>query len=128
MTPFEQVVATELVELLRAGVPVRAVRLTIRELVVTRIAHGPLGAREIGEVVEAAVSAACRLARDRGVSIDVVETVCMASLEAVRGHGGATAQWLGTATGVVTAALDDLAHEHADEPVWRWLQRRVPRW
>ena len=41
--------------LLRAGVPPRAVRLTVRELLVARIERGPLGAREVSEVVEATV-------------------------------------------------------------------------
>ena len=128
MTPFEQVVAAELVALLRAGVPVRAVRLTVRELLVTRIERGPVGAREVGDAVEAAVRAVCGLARTRDASVDGVEIVCMAALEAVRGHGGETARWLGAATSTIAEALDALAREHAEEPGWRWLVRRVPRW
>src|SRR6266540_7314945 len=115
MTPFEQVVAAELVALLRAGVPVRAVRLTVRELLVTRIERGPVGAREVGDAVEAAVRAVCGLARTRDASVDVVEIVCMAALEAVRGHGGETARWLGAATSTIAEALDALAREHAEE-------------
>lgn len=128
MTPFERVVAAELAGLLRAGVPIRAVRLTIRELLVTRIVHGPLGAREVGEAVEAAVGAACRLARDRDASIDVVETVCMAALEAVRGHEGETARWLTAATSTITTVLNELAHEQVEEPAWHWLMQKVSRW
>ena len=37
MNQFEQLVAAELSGLLRAGVPVRGMRLTVRELIVTRI-------------------------------------------------------------------------------------------
>ena len=57
-TPFEDVVAAELLGLLRAGVPARAVRLTVRELVVTRIERGRLGAREVSDAVEAVMRAA----------------------------------------------------------------------
>ena len=128
MTPFEQLVAAELTVLLRAGVPVRAVRLTVRELVMTRIERGPVGVREVGEAVEAAVRAACRLARERDARVDVVESVCMAALEAVRGHGGETAQWLGAATSTIADALEEFAREYAEEPEWRWLVRRAPRW
>jgi hypothetical protein len=128
MTPFEQVVAAELIALLRAGVPVRAVRLTVRELVVTRIERGPVGAREVGDAVDAAVRAVCHLARERDAPVDVVETVCMAALEAVRGHGGETARWLGAATSTIAETLDELAREHAEEPGWRWLARRVRYW
>jgi len=70
----------------------------------------------------------CAVSRARDASVDVVEIVCMAALEAVRGHGGQTAQWLGAATSTIAEALDELARERAEEPGWRWLVRRVPRW
>ena len=59
---------------------------------------------------------------------EVVETVCRAALEAVRGHGGESARWLADAADSVSAALDEQARERVDEPPWRWLVARVPRW
>lgn len=128
MRPFEEAVASELAELLRAGVPARAVRLTVRELLVGRIARGPLGAREVSGAVEAAVRAACRLARELDAPEELVETVCRAALEAVRGHGGESARWLAEATSAASAVLDELAREGAEEPAWRWLALRLERW
>jgi len=128
MRPFEEAVASELVALLRAGVPVRAVRLTVRELLVWRIERGPLGAREVSDAVEAAVRAACDLVRELDAPDDLVEAVCRASLDAVRGHGGESARWLAEATGAAYAVLDELAREHAEEPTWRWLAQRLERW
>jgi hypothetical protein len=128
MRPFEEAVASELTGLLRAGVPVRAVRLTVRELLVGRIERGPLGAREVSDAVEAAVRAACRLVRELDAPDDLVETVCRAALEAVRGHGGESARWLAEATSAAYAVLDELAREGPEEPTWRWLARRLPRW
>jgi len=128
MRPFEEAVASELAALLRAGVPVRAVRLTVRELLVWRIERGPLGAREVSDAVEAAVRAACDLVRELDAPDDLVEAVCRASLDAVRGHGGESARWLAEATGAAYAVLDELAREHAEEPTWRWLAQRLERW
>jgi hypothetical protein len=128
MRPFEETVASELTWLLRAGVPARAVRLTVRELLVGRIERGSLGAREISDAVEAAVRAACRLVRELDAPDELVETVCRAALDAVRGHGGESARWLAEATGTASAVLDELARERAEEPAWRWLARRLPRW
>ena len=128
MNPFEEAVASELVWLLRAGVPARAVRLTVRELVVTRLERGPLGAREVGDTVEAAVRAACRLVREFDAPDEVAEIVCRAALETVRGHGGESARWLAEATAAASAVLDELARERAAEPTWRWLARRLPPW
>jgi hypothetical protein len=125
---FEDAVASELAGLVRAGVPPRAVRLTIRELVVARIERGPLGAREVTDAVEAAVRAACRLVQELGAPDELVETVCRAAVEAVRGHGGESARWLADASSTAAAVLDELARERADEPNWRWLARRLPRW
>jgi hypothetical protein len=126
--PFEEAVASELAALLRAGVPVRAVHLTVRELVVGRIERGPLGAREVSDTVEATVRAACRLVRELDASDELVETVCRATLEAVRGHGGQSARWLAEATTVTYTVLDELARERAEESTWRWLSRRLERW
>lgn len=128
MRAFEAVVAAELVGLLRAGVPARAVRLTVRELLVERIERGPLGAREVGDTVEAAVRAACRLVRELDAPDELVETVCRATLEAVRGHGGESARWLAEATSAAYAVLDELARERPEEPTWRWHAARLPRW
>lgn len=128
MTAFEQVVEAELARLVRTGVPVRGIRITVRELVVTRIERGPLGAWEVNDAVAAAVRAASRLARARSAPLDLVEVVCIAALEAVRGHGGDTAQWLEAATRTMAAELERFAQEDADEPGWRWLMRRAPSW
>lgn len=128
MRPFEEAVASELAGLLRAGVPVRAVRLTVRELLVARLERGPLGAREVSDAVEAAVRAACRLARDLDAPDEVVETVCRAALDAVRGHGGASASWLPEAMSAAHAVLDELARDHAEVTTWHWIARRLERW
>ena len=128
MNPFEEMMLAQLSGLLRAGVPVRGVRLTVRELIVTRMERGPLGAHEISETVEAAVRAACRLVRELGAPPEVVETVCRGALEAVRGHGGESARWLADAAGSVAAVLDEQARERVDELPWRWLVARVSQW
>ena len=128
MRPFEDFVASELARLLRASVPPRAIRLTVRELVVARIERGPLGAREVSDTVESAVRAACRLAQGLDAPAELVETVCRAAVEAVRGHGGESARWLADASSAASAVLDELARERAEEPSWRWLARRLPRW
>ena len=127
MNPFENAVANELGGLVRAGVPARGVRLTVRELVVTRMERGSLGAREVSDTVEAAVRAACRLVREMGAPEELVELVCGAALEAVRGHGGESARWLSDATSAAAAVLDELARERAEEPTWRWLAARLAR-
>jgi hypothetical protein len=54
--------------------------------------------------------------------------VCRAALGAVRGHGGESARWFDDASSAVFDALDELAREHQDEPAWRWLAGRLPRW
>jgi hypothetical protein len=118
----------ELTGLLRADVPVHGVRLTVRELVVTRIERGPLGAHEVSEAIEGTVRAACRLVRELDAPPEVVETVCRGALEAVRGHGGESARWLSDAASAAWAVLDEQARERADEQAWRWLAGRVPRW
>jgi hypothetical protein len=104
------------------------VRLTVRELVMERMERGPLGAREVSDAVEATVRAACRLARELDAPDELVETVCRAALEAVRGHGGLSARWLDEATGSVHAVLDELVRERGEEPRWRWMAYRLPRW
>jgi len=119
--------ASELAWLLRAGAPVRAVRLTVRELIVGRIERGPLDAHEISDAVEAAVRAACRLVREIGAPDELVETVCRAAVEAVRGHGGESARWLVEATSAMDAVLDELSRERA-EPLLGWLARRREQW
>src|SRR2546425_11855412 len=128
MRPFEEEIVSELAWVLRAGVPERGLRLTVRELLITRIGRGPLGAREVSDAVEAAVRAACRLVRELDAPEDVVETVCRAALEAVRGHGGESARWLPEATSAASAVLDEQARERAGETTWVWLAGRMPRW
>ena len=124
MNPFEALVAAELTNLLRAGAPPRAIRLTVRELVVDQIVREPLGPREISDTVEATVRAACALVSE-GASAEWVEIVWSASFEAVRGHGGESARWLAQATSAASSVLDDLVLARAEEPAWRWLARRL---
>jgi hypothetical protein len=119
--------ASELSWLLRLGAPARAVRLSVRELMVGRIEQGPLDAHEIGDAVEAAVRAACRLVREMGAPDELVETVCRAAVEAVRGHGGETARWLAEARSAMDAVLDELARERAESSLG-WLGRRREHW
>ena len=107
MRPFEDDVRWELSWLLRAGVPDRTLRLTVRELVVTRMERGPLGAREVSDAVEAAVRAACRLIRELDAPEDLADLACRAALDAVRGHGGQTARWLDDATRVAVSVIDE---------------------
>jgi hypothetical protein len=128
MRPFEEALTAELAGLLRASVPARAVRITVRERLVTRFERGPLGAREVQDAVEAAVRAACRLAQELDAGDEVVEVVCWAALEAVRGHGGESARWLPDATRAVAALLEELAPERVREPAWGWLAARLSRW
>jgi hypothetical protein len=125
---LEDLLAGEVATLLRAGAPPRAVRLTVREAVVEHLVAAPLGPREVSETAAAAARAACRLVRQLGAPEDVVEAVCRAALEAVRGQGGESARWLGEATSAVFEALDELARERAGEADWRWLARRLERW
>ena len=127
MNTFEQAVASELTWMLQTGVPVRGVRLTVREMLVARLERGPLGVREVEEAVEAAVRAACRLVRELDAPEEVIEAVCGATLDAVRGHGGESARWLAGATEVAGAVLDEMRRERA-EPSWGWLARRLDRW
>jgi hypothetical protein len=94
---------------------------------IARMERGPLGAREVGDAVEASVRAACRLARELHAADDVVETVCRAVLEAVRGHGGQSARWLGEATLAVTDVLDDWSRED-ESPGRDGVVRRLSRW
>ena len=128
MRPFEDVMVEELAGLVRAGVPSRAVHLTVRELFVARIERGPVGPREVSEAVEAMVRAACRLVRELDAPDELVETVCRASLEAVRGHGGETAQWVPEATSAAYVVLDELASGGGGDVRWRWMARRLSRW
>jgi hypothetical protein len=129
MNAFEDGLRLELSWLVRAEVPARAVRLTVRDQLVARLGSGPLGAREVSESVETAVRVACRLVEELDAPEELVETVSRAALEAVRGHGGASARWLDEAMGAADAVLDDLARQHwqdTNETTWHWLARRWP--
>jgi hypothetical protein len=128
VTTFEAIVASELMGMVRAGVPAHGVRLTVREMVFARFERGPLGAREVGDTVEAVVRAACRLVRELDAPEEIVEAVCRAALEAVRGHGGESARWLADAMRETEVVLDELARERTGEPAWYWLARRRPGW
>src|SRR5258706_5325309 len=128
MRAFEELMVSELTGLLRAGVPVHGVRLTARELLVTRIERGPLGAREVSDAVEEMVRAACRLVLELDAPPEVVETVCRAALEAVRGHRGESARWLPEGTSTDSAVLDEIARDHAGAASLRWIARRPSDW
>jgi hypothetical protein len=114
--------------LVRAGVPGRAVRLTVRELVLERITRQPPGVREVTDTVEASMRAACRLVHELNAPGELVEIVGRAAVEAVRGHGGETARWVADAVSAASAVLDDVASARRDDPAWRWLSRRPPGW
>ena len=128
MRPFEEVVAAELLGLLRAGAPARAVRLTVRELVVARLERGPLGPLEVTDTTESVIRAACRLVRSVEAPEELVEIVCRATLEVIRGHGGESTRWLPDATSAARVVLDELARERAEQGAWRRLTGQVPGW
>jgi predicted NBD/HSP70 family sugar kinase len=128
VTGFEELVTSELAWLLRVGVPARTVRLTVRELVVEQIGRGDLGAREVSEAVAAAARAACRMVQEMNAPEEVIGIVCGAALESVRGHGGESARWLAEAMRSARAVVDEEAEERAEDPTWRWLVQRGPRW
>jgi hypothetical protein len=127
VTAFEDAMAGELAALLRAGVPARAVRIAVRERVVARMERGPLGAREVADAVESAVRAACRLARELQAPDELVEIVCRAALEAVRGHGGHSAIWLDQATLAADAVLGDWSRQGVTQPEATLGRRGAPR-
>ena len=109
MRVFEATVMAELTDLVRAGVPAHGIRIAVRELMVTRMERGPLGARQVNEAMEAAVRAACRLVREQGAPQEIVDLVCGAALDALRGHGGETARWLADARATADAVLAGLS-------------------
>jgi hypothetical protein len=116
--------AAELALLVRAGVPARAVRLAIRERLTVGLGEGPLGARSVVDAVERALRAACQVQQEIAGSTELVETVYVASLEAVRGHGGETAQWIAEATRRAHAVLNEMAARGV-QPVWAQRVRHV---
>ena len=128
MTRFADDLSAELSVLVRARVPMHGIRLTVRERIVERLGRGPLGAREVSESVEAAVRAACGVAASLDGADDLVDTVCRAAFEAVRGQGGYSARWLTHAMSAAEAVLDELAQEHDHEPTWPSLRRRLEPW
>jgi hypothetical protein len=109
MNAFEGLAMAQLSVLVHAGVPARGVRLTVRELMVAQLERGPLGAREVSAAMEAMVRAACRLVREQGAPDELVELVCHAALDAVRGHGGQSARWLHDAAATADVVLAEMA-------------------
>src|SRR5258705_8088867 len=89
--------AFELTQLVRAGAPTRAFRITVRELLIARIERGPLGAREVSDAVEAAMRAACRLVPEAGVPDGEVRVLGAGAMEAVGRLGGGRARWFNEA-------------------------------
>jgi hypothetical protein len=129
VSAFEDALRRELSWLVRAGVPARAVRLTVRDCLVARLEIGPLSAREVSESVETTVRVAYRLVVELDAPEDLVETVGNAALEAVRGHGGTSARWISEAIDAADAVLDELTRQRgsAATGVWvaRWRRDRV---
>jgi hypothetical protein len=126
VSAFEDALRWELSWLVRAEVPARAVRLTVRDRLVARLERGPLGAREVSDSVETTMRVACRLVEELDAPEELVETVCRAALEAVRGHGGESARWIVEAMGAAGAVLDELARQHGDDTTGAWLARWRP--
>jgi hypothetical protein len=128
VSAFEEALRWELSWLVRAEVPARAVRLTVRDRLVARLERGPLGAREVSESVETTMRVACRLVVELDAPEDLVETVGNAALEAVRGHGGASARWISEAIDAADAVVDELAPQWGGEAmgvfVARWRRDR----
>jgi hypothetical protein len=120
VSAFEEALRDELSWLLRAGVPEHGIRITVREQLAIRLERGPVGAREVTGAMEDAVRAACRLVRELDAPDELVDVVCRAALEAVRGHGGETSRWLMEATTRTDALLDELARQQSETPGWRW--------
>ena len=128
MSALEEALRDELSWLLRAGVLPRGIRIAVRERLVLRLERGQLGAREVSDAMEAAVRAACRLVRELDAPDELVDMVCRAALEAVRGHGGETSRWLADAATTADAVLDELARAHREEPLWRGGTQRPRLW
>jgi hypothetical protein len=126
VSAFEDALRWELSWLVRAEVPARAVRLTVRDRLVARLERGPLGAREVSDSVETTMRVACRLVEELDAPEELVETVCRAALEAVRGHGGESARWIMEAMGAAGAVLDELARQHRHDTTGAWLARWRP--
>lgn len=128
MRPLEEALVAELRMLLHAGVTPQAVRWTVREVVVARLIAEPSAMHDVRTTAGAVARVACRLVRETGTSADIVEAVCRATLETIRGQGGSSARWLDDAGRAVLEALDELARERPDEAEWRWLMSRIERW
>jgi hypothetical protein len=100
----------------------------VREVVVARLIAEPSAMHDVRTTAGAVARVACRLVRETGTSADIVEAVCRATLETIRGQGGSSARWLDDAGRAVFEALDELARERPDEAEWRWLMSRIERW
>jgi hypothetical protein len=123
VSAFADALRWELSWLVRAEVPARAVRLTVRDRLVARLERGPLGAREVSESVQTTVRVAWRVVEELDAPEELVETVCRAALEAVRGQGGDSARWITEAVGAAGAVLDEQARRHPDDTTGAWLAR-----
>ena len=128
MNRLEEALAAELQMLLHAGITPQAVRWTVREVVVARLITEPSSMHDVRATAGAVARVACRLVRETGTSADIVEAVCRAALETIRGQGGSSARWLDDAGRAVFEALDELARERPEETEWRWLVTRIERW
>ena len=81
-----------------------------------------------GDTTESVIRAACRLVRSVEAPEELVEIVCRATLEVIRGHGGESTRWLPDATSAARVVLDELARERAEHGAWRRLAGQVPGW
>jgi len=127
VTIVDRRMAAELMLLARARVPTCAVRITIRDRLTAQIAAGPMGARSVVEAVERALRTAREVAQELVEPGDLVETVYFASLEAVRGHGGESAQWIAEATRCAHAVLNEMAAGGV-EATWTRHIRQAEGW
>ena len=75
---------------------------------------------------EHALRAACQVQQEITGSTELVETVYVAAIEAVRGHGGQTAQWIAESTRRAHAVLNEMAGRGV-QPVWAQRVRQVDR-
>jgi hypothetical protein len=127
MTVADPRLVAELSLLVRARVPARAVRRTIRDAVMTQIGRAPCGPTSVVEAVERTLRAAFQVQRESAGPGELIEVVYVASLEAVRGHGGETARWVADARRRAQAVLNEMAVPGV-EPLWARRIQDVDGW